>query len=743
MNKKFAAKLNFTDKERILETLYLIVLALHILRYSFNTTIFNIPWPEDFEWIILVITGCVVLLKVGYSKTYNGYSWILGAAITLIFAFSWLSTERQYLLLIYYPLLIMGAKDVNYRKILKTSFLINLIVLILAMVGSFTGCIENLAYSSENSLKNSFGILYYTTFAASIFYLLITAWLIWDKLSNIVFLIFSVLILLWENHYCGARCSGIVILMFCFIILFYIVKKDKKINDTLVKIFDIAAMLFTPIVSIGTILITYLYNENVKLLEKLNLILSGRLQIGQRAINNYGITIFGTEFEQIGSGGTTISSLDYNFIDSSYVLVAVRYGILVLISIILIYNYIHHKAIIVNNRKINIVLMLIALHCAVEDHILEINYNVFLCMALADLQPKKENSVRNNYKRLGIGSACKIIAFMACLLFISRIFNILRTLVRLLRLYDTERHIIFVLLGLVSLLFITALIYSIKKYIAQRNKRYIWGIFVLLIMAFSVFLKSNSIIRNGSTEYKAIIEEESDKLNDILEVMGKSGKLYVDDVPEVYKKKFTHISNRILPIELCAYEENATIINPVEDELQALIEAGYYFGELSQTHGIYTNNERVAETLEKDGIQMSKCYSVRKDVDLQFMADLNDMTLQDDGSLILEGSDKSLIYGPYLTIKKGHLRVEYDLELIDSTITQGKVATARVSFESGRTVWKEVDIPLEAFDENGEYKLIIDTLIWGNRSGIEFLLFADDGTILKVKDINYGKIEAD
>lgn len=743
MNIKIADK--WKDKKQIIENLYLIILALHLIQYSFYTTMFNITWPDNYEWIILICTGAVVLLKAGYSEKYKGQMWTLGIIMMSVFAFSWLKTGRIYLFLIYTPLLILGAMDIDYKKILKVSFAINFYTLIISVVGSFTGCIENLVYGSENVLKNSFGTIYYTDFAAKILFLFLTAWLIWNNVPDIVFFILSLFVIFFVVYYNRARCSSIVLIFFCIITMFSTIIQYKKVKicNRIISIFDIAIKNFMTIASLGIIVLSYIYDENVYLLNRVNAIISARLQWGKTAINEYGITMFGTAFDQIGGGGTTVSNLDYNFVDSSYVLILLQYGILVLIVILFLYYYTCSKAISADNRRIAIVFALVALHSIIEHHFLEINYNIFLILPFASMKKTNKMPVQAKIKKNRYIYLCLIILILFCILFFPKICNVMRTLVTLLRLYDSERNIVFIFFGLLSLAFIIAFKFCMEKYFIQRKKRYIGGIVALLIILLMVCIKSNSIILNGVTEYSVTIEEERDVLNSLMEVMDKADKVYVDDVPEVYKKKFAHISNRILPIELCAYEENATIINPIEDELQALIEAGYYFGELSQTHGIYTSNERVAETLEKDGIQMSKCYSVRKDVDLQLMADLNDITLQDDGSLILEGSDKSLIYGPYLTIKKGHLRVEYDLELIDSTITQGKVATARVSFESGRTVWKEVDIPLEAFDENGEYKLIIDTLIWGNRSGIEFLLFADDGTILKVKDINYGKIEAD
>ena len=180
------------------------------------------------------------------------------------------------------------------------------------------------------------------------------------------------------------------------------------------------------------------------------------------------------------------------------------------------------------------------------------------------------------------------------------------------------------------------------------------------------------------------------------------------------------------------------LLTNIENDLYILTDQGFLFGELSDQQGVYAKNEEVVKVLEDHGVKMWNHYSVKKNVDLQAMAEANGLELSEAKGLLIEGPERSLIHGPWVTVYKGRLQVDYRIKLLDSMVETGEIAQIRLSAEAGKSILQEKTINREDFDENG---LCIATLEQGMQSkdGVEFLLFANEGTVLEIEQITYGK----
>ena len=84
--------------------------------------------------------------------------------------------------------------------------------------------------------------------------------------------------------------------------------------------------------------------------------------------NKYGIKLFGTAFDMIGGGNETIIRPGYNFVDSSFCMILVRYGWIVLLAVFLIYFIVERKALKAGDRKLMVAFALISVHSAIEHH---------------------------------------------------------------------------------------------------------------------------------------------------------------------------------------------------------------------------------------------------------------------------------------------------------------------------------------------------------------------------------------
>ena len=135
------------------------------------------------------------------------------------------------------------------------------------------------------------------------------------------------------------------------------------------------------------IVLSFFYKWDNNLLNKLDVFFTGRLKLANDAFKQYGIKMFGTAFEMIGRGGTTVERANYNFVDSSYCLILVRYGLALLILICVIHIWISCKG---KNKILISVMALIAIHSMIEHHYLELAFNPFILIAFADISEKRK-----------------------------------------------------------------------------------------------------------------------------------------------------------------------------------------------------------------------------------------------------------------------------------------------------------------------------------------------------------------
>ena len=148
-----------------------------------NTTLFfenidSLLFLEQ-QWIIAVI---VVLLYL----TEERFDWKNTVAVLVycgLLLYCGQKTEAGTLLS--YLLLLPGAGQINFRKMIKVDVLISTVLTAATILYSLAGIIDNLAWSMGNGkARMAFGFIYSTDFAAHIFFLMLGWWYLRDKKVN-------------------------------------------------------------------------------------------------------------------------------------------------------------------------------------------------------------------------------------------------------------------------------------------------------------------------------------------------------------------------------------------------------------------------------------------------------------------------------------------------------------------------------------------------------------------------------
>ena len=93
-----------------------------------------------------------------------------------------------------------------------------------------------------------------------------------------------------------------------------------------------------------------------------------------------------------GYGGSTTPPSDYFFLDSSYVLILIRYGILIFLAVLIIFVFSSLRAEKQKNIALLWILTLIAIQCMTEHHLLDIAYNPFLFLIFSETVSEDYNN---------------------------------------------------------------------------------------------------------------------------------------------------------------------------------------------------------------------------------------------------------------------------------------------------------------------------------------------------------------
>lgn len=376
------------------ENLFLLGYMIYLGRAVWTSTMF--PFPDRLSTICLLAALMLIGLKIILFDRY--FFLLIPGIAALVLCAGAVLVSSHYMNAVFWIFLVMGSKDVDFGKLLKIYLIVAGTIVFLAVCSSLVGVIENLQYtSSSRGIRNSFGIVYTTDFAAYIFFLLLvyfylkgpalTAWHYGGAAaaSGLVY------------YFCKARVDSVCILLVALVFgvhgfvvhTKYAFPRFRRGWNSLWRTWGIFSMPFWAALSIAA---TRLFDPENRVFSELNELFSSRLSLGQEGWDSYGLSWFGRTIEMVGFGGSTERPDNYFFIDCSYVHVLLRYGIVFLVVLVSVYTICCYK----NRRDMYFLfaIALVSLNCVIAHHILEVSYNPFAYALLAvHLGSKERESV--------------------------------------------------------------------------------------------------------------------------------------------------------------------------------------------------------------------------------------------------------------------------------------------------------------------------------------------------------------
>lgn len=368
------------------EQLYLIAFAVFILGENLRTTMFLIPgmFFVCCKLFALGLIGIKIILFGQYGVgriCWIGFMLLEG---TLIFFSSGYHEPLMWILFV------TSATDVAFKKILKVYAIVTFVVVFAAMIASGLDIIKNLQYQSDESrgIRNSFGIVYTTDFAAHVFFLMLTVLYLTKKMYQWQYGVICLGVTAAVYYFCDARLDSSCMVL---VVLGYTALKVREQKPISLKkkycpqgFFSRLAVFSMPAAAIVMFFLSWFYDSEIEILENINNLLSNRLSLGRRGLSEYSITLFGQNVYMLGNGSTEKlpSEAEYFFIDCSYLYNFMRYGLIFLIIILAVYSICCRKY--QADQYFLLTVALISLNCMIAHHLIELAYNPFALAFLAD-----------------------------------------------------------------------------------------------------------------------------------------------------------------------------------------------------------------------------------------------------------------------------------------------------------------------------------------------------------------------
>lgn len=375
------------------EYLYLAILALFLLYYSVGT----IKYPDSWIRLDYNFIHSILIVYVVFKYTLIGrpalkkIEW--GLAVLMLFSFIFAFQHTWYAELFDTAFLILGAKNIRTTSILKIYLVIKAPFIIATMICSQWGILENLIYNQNGRIRESYGFVYPTDFAAQVFFVIV-AWIFLRQAATSVYELTAIsAIALFLKYKCDTRCSVLSILLVVLgVALLKILSKYRSAllsSSLMTRGFGICCMI-SPYIFAGTMIFACrFYNPDNAIMAFFDKITSQRLRLGKKTFDNYDVRLFGQYIEMHGNGGSTQKPVDYTFIDSSYNSILMRYGLMVFAIVLLLITFLMVKN--YQNMIVLYLLVLICLHSMMEHHLFEIHYNFSLLLPFAVAQKRLLN----------------------------------------------------------------------------------------------------------------------------------------------------------------------------------------------------------------------------------------------------------------------------------------------------------------------------------------------------------------
>jgi hypothetical protein len=304
-------------------------------------------------------------------------------------------------------LFVVGAKNINLRKLIKVDMALKIMIVISIVTLSLTGIINNYTEVRDGSevLRYSLGFTH-PNILASFVMVLILEWIyLIDRKKKFFEYIVVFLLILIVGKITDSRTSSIIMILSLF--LSFILASDNIIKKMYLSIkkrikreyilenLPIMIFLFCIIISI---FVSANYNPNNKFMFYLNKLISGRLYLANIFINKYGFSIIGQKVEFISTRMAREQNITAAVLDNAYVNLPLVYGIIPMIIFCIGYIILMKKLAQEKSYNLLICILMFIILGLMERNLMNLHYN-FTILFLSTILYSNYSMIRINIKQ--------------------------------------------------------------------------------------------------------------------------------------------------------------------------------------------------------------------------------------------------------------------------------------------------------------------------------------------------------
>lgn len=308
-------------------TLWLVDALLSVSLWNNIATVRSVGnFLQQLAYLLLIVQ---FLSKKTYTKRDAvGVIMIAGTAV-IAYHSVYNNTFLSAMIFIYF------AAEVDFKKILKQTIIVQSAFMVVTICGAVFGVIENRFWDMGNGrLRYALGYNY-CSYSAHILLFITLSWVSLRETITIA----ETVILLGINTVLYAYTDARTDYFLCIAALagYTIIKlkyKMKKQPDFM--LLNFAAKYGCGLVTVFSVLLHALYNPNSAVWVKLNDWLTGRLNLGYQAIHEYGFSLFGKAIQWYGMGSLLKDqTVEYNYVDCAYLKLLLEAGAVIVLAMMI------------------------------------------------------------------------------------------------------------------------------------------------------------------------------------------------------------------------------------------------------------------------------------------------------------------------------------------------------------------------------------------------------------------------
>ncbi|MBR3165641.1 MAG: hypothetical protein IKF16_05675, partial [Lachnospiraceae bacterium] len=435
----------------------------------------------------------------------------------------------------------------------------------------------------------------------------------------------------------------------------------------------------------------------------------------------------------------------YYFLDSSYAMLLIRYGWIPFATAAALWTGMGLRARRAGDQKLLCIMTVIAFHAMSEHHFPDVQYNMLLILPFASISQqegllKTDSKFAERLREKRTVICCIAGLLMAAFLAAPPVLDRLRTVFDLVGTESGLGEILAVLWCAVLLLAAgtTGWLLCLQAERLQKrqgwNKKTLAGLALGLAVLLGMMLVDSLVIRQAD-ESGQINPEKAEALGQLLEAA--SGKVVVNREPELMHRHFPGISRSVWYGRDLARQGNTSVVVDLEEDNIAFPRMGFRFSQISTDDAVYSNDPSVIEGLAKAGYQWTAYDAAVREVDLGAFAEFNELSLTEEGSVVLENG-KKLNHGPYLDFYAGTYRVTFDLKADGRTESDEPLCSLYVATLEGHSL-AEKSVGMENMSPNGtcSAELVFET---SDIRYLQFPVFPAAGQTVEVSGIRFQRI---